>query len=63
VDYLGVSPIFATPTKTDTKNAWGLDGLAGGARRYPIALGPPLAAFMRTVHVKCCEQALTALLS
>ena len=27
VDYLGVSPIFATPTKTDTKNAWGIDGL------------------------------------
>jgi thiamine-phosphate pyrophosphorylase len=28
VDYLGVSPIFLTPTKTDTKGAWGLDGLA-----------------------------------
>lgn len=28
VDYLGVSPIFPTPTKTDTKGAWGLDGLA-----------------------------------
>ena len=28
LDYLGVSPIFATPTKIDTKNAWGLDGLA-----------------------------------
>ncbi|GBF50827.1 thiamine-phosphate synthase [Leptospira ryugenii] len=27
VDYLGVSPIFATPTKRDTKSAWGLDGL------------------------------------
>lgn len=27
VDYLGISPIFATPTKTDTKNAWGIDGL------------------------------------
>ena len=27
VDYLGVSPIFSTPTKTDTKNAWGIDGL------------------------------------
>jgi len=27
VDYLGVSPVFATPTKTDTKGAWGLDGL------------------------------------
>lgn len=28
IDYLGVSPIFTTPTKTDTKTPWGLDGLA-----------------------------------
>jgi len=27
VDYLGVSPVFPTPTKTDTKAAWGLDGI------------------------------------
>lgn len=27
VDYLGVSAIFGTPTKTDTKFLWGLDGL------------------------------------
>ena len=27
VDYLGVSPVFPTPTKTDTRTAWGLDGL------------------------------------
>ena len=27
VDYLGVSPIFATPTKTDTSTPWGLEGL------------------------------------
>lgn len=27
VDYLGVSPVFATPTKTDTKAPWGLSGL------------------------------------
>jgi thiamine-phosphate pyrophosphorylase len=27
VSYLGVSAIFATPTKTDTRNHWGLDGL------------------------------------
>ncbi|MCX5819951.1 MAG: thiamine phosphate synthase [Deltaproteobacteria bacterium] len=27
-DYLGVSPVFATPTKTDTKKPWGLVGLA-----------------------------------
>jgi thiamine-phosphate pyrophosphorylase len=28
VDYLGVSPVFETPTKTDTKGCWGLEGLA-----------------------------------
>jgi len=27
VDYLGVSPVFETPTKTDTKGCWGLEGL------------------------------------
>jgi thiamine-phosphate pyrophosphorylase len=27
IDYLGVSPIFATPTKPDTRGEWGLAGL------------------------------------
>jgi len=27
VDYLGISPVYATPTKTDTKEPWGLDGV------------------------------------
>jgi thiamine-phosphate pyrophosphorylase len=27
VNYLGVSPVFDTPTKTDTKAAWGLAGI------------------------------------
>ncbi len=27
VNYIGVSPVFETPTKTDTKGAWGLAGL------------------------------------
>lgn len=27
VDYLGVSPVYATPTKTDTKEPWGLAGV------------------------------------
>ena len=27
VDYLGVSPILSTPTKTDTATAWGIEGL------------------------------------
>lgn len=42
VDYLGVSPIFATPTKTDTRNAWGLEGLAmvRAATAFPlVAIG------------------------
>ncbi len=26
-DYLGISPVFATPTKTDTKEPWGIEGL------------------------------------
>ncbi len=27
VDYIGVSPVFSTPTKTDTKEPWGIAGL------------------------------------
>ncbi len=41
-DYLGVSPVFSTPTKTDTKGAWGLDGLARvrAFSRHPlVAIG------------------------
>jgi thiamine-phosphate pyrophosphorylase len=41
-DYLGVSPIFATPTKTDTKEPWGLGGLARirAFSRHPlVAIG------------------------
>lgn len=26
-DYLGISPVFATPTKTNTVTQWGLDGI------------------------------------
>jgi thiamine-phosphate pyrophosphorylase len=38
VDYIGVSPVFATPTKTDTKGVWGLAGLAKikAFSRHPI---------------------------
>jgi thiamine-phosphate pyrophosphorylase len=28
VSYIGVSPVFSTPTKIDAKDAWGLEGLA-----------------------------------
>jgi thiamine-phosphate pyrophosphorylase len=38
IDYIGVSPVFATQTKTDTKGAWGLAGLAKikAFSRHPI---------------------------
>jgi thiamine-phosphate pyrophosphorylase len=42
VDYLGVSPVFPTPTKTDTKGSWGLSGLAKikAYSRHPlVAIG------------------------
>lgn len=42
VDYLGVSPVFATPTKTDTKGSWGLEGITRirSFSRHPlVAIG------------------------
>ena len=42
VDYLGVSTIFATPTKTDTKHIWGIEGLREVRKvsRHPlVAIG------------------------
>jgi thiamine-phosphate pyrophosphorylase len=42
VNYIGVSPVFATPTKTDTKGAWGLAGVARikAFSRHPlVAIG------------------------
>jgi len=42
VSYIGVSPVFSTPTKTDTKGAWGLDGLSKikSYSRHPlVAIG------------------------
>lgn len=53
VDYLGVSPVFATPTKTDTREPWGLEGLARirAFSRHPlVAIGgvhPGNAAALR----------------
>jgi thiamine-phosphate pyrophosphorylase len=40
VDYLGVSPIHATPTKTDTQVPWGLEGL----RKVRCSTALPLVA-------------------
>jgi thiamine-phosphate pyrophosphorylase len=42
VDYLGVSPVFETPTKTNTQRPWGLEGLARirAYSRHPlVAIG------------------------
>lgn len=38
LDYVAASPVFNTPTKTDTAPAWGLDGLAkvAQASRWPV---------------------------
>lgn len=40
VDYIGISPVFATPTKTDTKEPWGLHGL----RKIKVFSRHPLVA-------------------
>lgn len=42
VDYIGVSPVFATPTKTDTAKPFGIDGLREAVKRsvHPtVAIG------------------------
>jgi thiamine-phosphate pyrophosphorylase len=38
VDYLGISPVFATPTKTDTATPWGLEGLQRIRALTPLPL-------------------------
>ena len=40
VDYIGVSPVFATPTKTDTAAPFGLEGLREAVR---MSLHPTVA--------------------
>jgi len=52
VDYLGVSPIFPTPTKTDTGEAWGLEGLQqlrAKSRHTLVAIGGISASNARQV--------------
>ncbi|HEY5745542.1 MAG TPA: thiamine phosphate synthase [Chryseolinea sp.] len=39
-DYLGISPVFSTPTKTDTVTEWGLDGI----RKIRSLCSKPLVA-------------------
>ncbi len=38
VDYLGLSAIFATPTKTDTTRHWGIDGLINTLQKTPLSV-------------------------
>jgi thiamine-phosphate pyrophosphorylase len=59
VDYLGVSPIFSTPTKTDTKDPWGLEGLAVVRAATPCRWWR-LAASMPATRARCCAPAPTA---
>ncbi|MCQ2095303.1 MAG: thiamine phosphate synthase [Bacteroidaceae bacterium] len=40
VDYVAASPVFATPTKTDTARPWGLDGL----REFCLRSAHPVVA-------------------
>ena len=55
VDYLGVSPVFATPTKTDTSTPWGLEGLRQVRSQTPL----PLVA-IGGVHAGNAAQVLAA---
>lgn len=55
VDYLGVSPIHATPTKTNTQTPWGLEGL----RQVRSATALPLVA-IGGIHVGNARAVLSA---
>lgn len=55
VDYLGVSPIHATPTKTDTQTPWGLEGL----RQVRAATALPLVA-IGGIHAGNAREVLSA---
>lgn len=51
-DYIGVSPVYKTPTKTDTKGSWGLEGLSSIRACLPhplVAIGGLNAANTREV--------------
>jgi thiamine-phosphate pyrophosphorylase len=55
VDYLGVSPIYATPTKTDTATPWGLAGL----RQVRALTDRPLVA-IGGIHLGNAHEVLQA---
>ena len=47
VDYIGISPVFATPTKTDTATPFGLEGLR---RAVELSLHPTVAIGGMNIH-------------
>ncbi len=51
VDYLGISPVYATPTKTDTATPWGL----AGVRQVRALSGLPLVAIGGIHHGNAAE--------
>lgn len=55
VDYLGVSPIYASPTKSDAASPWGLEGL----RQVRAATALPLVA-IGGIHVGNAAELLQA---
>lgn len=55
VDYLGVSPIYATPTKSDAASPWGLEGL----RQVRATTALPLVA-IGGIHVGNAAELLQA---
>ncbi|MDG2648601.1 thiamine phosphate synthase, partial [Vibrio parahaemolyticus] len=38
IDYIGLSAIFATPTKTNTKKHWGIEGLKMALNTTPLPI-------------------------
>lgn len=54
-DYIGVSPVFATPTKTDTARPLGLEGL----RQMRAAVKIPLVA-IGGIHVRNAREVIRA---
>lgn len=58
VDYIGISPVFATSTKTDTAAPWGIDGMKEAIRRsvHPtVAIGGMNAATAGQVIGNGCD--------
>ena len=55
VDYLGISPVYATPTKTDTADPWGLAGVS----QVRALTGLPLVA-IGGIHQSNAAQVLRA---